>query len=282
MLLEIFVFIVIVAFICEFIDSSLGMGYGTILSPFLLIMGFPVLEIVPSILITQAVGGIIASASHHKHKNGDFSLKNKSNDGFFLRIKKIGLVRFVKEELSEDTHTVLAITVLGILATIFSTLVAISVSKQILSWYITILVLIMALFILLKFSLKYSSKRMIFVGLISAFNKGLSGGGFGPIVTGCQIVLGKKEKNSVACTTLSEPLICITAFVSYFFLNGFAAFSLVSALGIGAIFGGLIGPSFTKRVDKNQFRYIIGGILLILGFLSAMTLLGFLTLKISL
>jgi hypothetical protein len=281
-LIEIFILIVIIAFICEFIDSSLGMGYGTILSPTLLIMGFPVLEIVPSILITQAIGGIIASISHHKHKNANFSLKNKSSGGFFFKLKKLGLIKFVKEELSDDTHTVLAITLLGVLATLFSTFVAISISKQMLSWYITILVLVMALFILLKFSLKYSSKKMVFVGIISAFNKGLSGGGFGPIVTGCQIVLGKNEKSSVACTTLSEPLICITAFTSYFFLNGFSAFSLVTALGIGAIVGGLFGPSFTKRINKNQFRFIIGAILLVLGFLSAMTLLGILTLKISL
>ena len=282
MLIEIFILIIIVAFICEFIDSSLGMGYGTILSPFLLIMGFPVLAIVPSILITQAIGGIIASFSHHKHKNGDFALNKNSNDNILLRLKKKGFIKFLKEEISDDTRTVIAITLLGIFATIFSTFVAVSISKQLLSWYITILVLLMALFILLKFQLRYSNRKMVFVGLISAFNKGISGGGFGPIVTGSQIVLGKNEKNSVACTTLSEPLICITAFTAYFFLNGFSAFSLTLALGIGAIFGGLMGPSFTRKINKTQFRYIVGTILLALGILSVLTLLGILTLKISL
>jgi len=37
-------------FLCEFIDSSLGMGYGTILSPILLLMGFVALGIVIIVL----------------------------------------------------------------------------------------------------------------------------------------------------------------------------------------------------------------------------------------
>ncbi|MCM8800205.1 MAG: hypothetical protein NC900_05740 [Candidatus Omnitrophica bacterium] len=34
------IFIVLFAFLCEYLDSTLGMGYGTIMSPVLLILGF--------------------------------------------------------------------------------------------------------------------------------------------------------------------------------------------------------------------------------------------------
>ncbi|MCK4232918.1 hypothetical protein KAX75_00695, partial [candidate division WOR-3 bacterium] len=60
-----FIFIAALAFCCEYIDSSLGMGYGTILSPVLIIMGFDPLIVVPSILLSQAVGGFTASIFHH-------------------------------------------------------------------------------------------------------------------------------------------------------------------------------------------------------------------------
>jgi len=39
------------AFVCEFIDSSLGMGYGTSLTPILLLMGFHPLQVVPAVLL---------------------------------------------------------------------------------------------------------------------------------------------------------------------------------------------------------------------------------------
>ncbi len=40
----------VLAFVCEMIDLSLGMLYGTILSPVLTIVGFDPLVVVPSIL----------------------------------------------------------------------------------------------------------------------------------------------------------------------------------------------------------------------------------------
>ena len=58
--------------IMEFIDSSLGMMYGTVLSPLLILMGYDVKSVVPSILISQAMGGFVASYRHHKLKNANF------------------------------------------------------------------------------------------------------------------------------------------------------------------------------------------------------------------
>jgi uncharacterized membrane protein YfcA len=43
------------AFICEFMDSSLGMGYGTTLTPLLLLMGFEPLQVVPAVLMSECV-----------------------------------------------------------------------------------------------------------------------------------------------------------------------------------------------------------------------------------
>jgi uncharacterized membrane protein YfcA len=50
-------YLVISALIMEFIDSSLGMMYGTALSPRLIFMNYNAKDVVPCILISQAVGG---------------------------------------------------------------------------------------------------------------------------------------------------------------------------------------------------------------------------------
>ncbi|HHR85253.1 MAG TPA: sulfite exporter TauE/SafE family protein, partial [Candidatus Acetothermia bacterium] len=54
-----------VRFLGELLDSSLGMLYGTILSPVLIIAGYDPLVVVPSILITQALSGFVAAIGHH-------------------------------------------------------------------------------------------------------------------------------------------------------------------------------------------------------------------------
>ena len=46
-----FLVLFFLAFCCEFVDSSLGMGYGTILTPTLLIMGFEPLMVIPAVLL---------------------------------------------------------------------------------------------------------------------------------------------------------------------------------------------------------------------------------------
>ena len=45
--------IILIAFLCEYMDSTLGMGYGTTLTPVFLLMGFGPYEIVPAILVSE-------------------------------------------------------------------------------------------------------------------------------------------------------------------------------------------------------------------------------------
>ncbi|MEI6499595.1 MAG: hypothetical protein WCP21_01065, partial [Armatimonadota bacterium] len=60
------------AFICEYFDSSIGMGYGTTLTPLLMILGFHPLVIVPAVMFSQMVAGLSAGAAHHTLGNASF------------------------------------------------------------------------------------------------------------------------------------------------------------------------------------------------------------------
>ncbi|MBM3284749.1 MAG: sulfite exporter TauE/SafE family protein, partial [Candidatus Aminicenantes bacterium] len=64
--------VIALAYVCEYIDSSLGMGYGTTLTPLLMIAGFKPLQIVPSILLSEFITGLLAGFFHHRHKNVNF------------------------------------------------------------------------------------------------------------------------------------------------------------------------------------------------------------------
>ena len=61
--LGMFALIATIAFLCEYMDSSLGMGYGTILTPVLMILGFSPLDVVPCLLLSEALSGTFAGGS---------------------------------------------------------------------------------------------------------------------------------------------------------------------------------------------------------------------------
>lgn len=255
-----FVAILLLAFVCEWIDSSTGMGYGSILSPFLVIIGFPVLAVVPAVLVSQALGGLFASYYHNNFNNSDFSIKNG--------------------KISEDLKTVLWITSLGIIASITAALIGTQISKTLLGTYIGSIVLLMGILILCNFSFVYSKTKMLLVGIVSAFNKGLSGGGFGPLVTGGQIVLGNKGKNAIGITTFAEGPICIVGFLTYWIVNGIHDWKLVLSLSLGAILAAPIGAYTTMKL-KNNLKYVIGILLVILGSLSLLKTYGVINIPLS-
>jgi len=67
-----FIGVGLLAFTCMLIDSSLGMMYGTLLSPVLIIMGYDARVVVPSILLSQAVGGLMGTIRHNGYGHADF------------------------------------------------------------------------------------------------------------------------------------------------------------------------------------------------------------------
>ena len=267
MTLGFFFIIMAMAFICEFFDSSLGMGYGTILSPILVVLGFDPLFVVPALLISQAMGGFTASMFHQRLRNASFSKKSK------------------------DLRNFLIITIFGCLATIIGAVVAISIPQIVLTTYIGALVLAMGILIIIRLSFRFSYVNILIVGIVSAFNKSLSGGGYGPIVTSGQIIGGHTPKRSVGVTTLAEAPICIVGFLAYIIAKlikqGKGAFfarpvddivtsifspallrwDLIVALVIGAMLIAPLGPRLTKAIHREKWNYVLGPIMIVLGTL---------------
>ena len=52
-------------------------------------------------------------------------------------------------------------------------------------------------------------ERLPRLGLWASLNKGLSGGGYGPLVCGGQLLAGMNEKEAIGITSLAEGLVCV-------------------------------------------------------------------------
>lgn len=230
---ELIIFLILLAFIMETIDSSLGMMYGTLLSPLLIGFGFSSLLVVPAILISQAIGGISGTYSHHKFNNANFN------------------------GLTKDTKIMLAMVIPGSFVVIFGVFVAVNLPAFWVKMYIGLLVIIMSFLCLSPIRYTFAWWKHYAVGILAAFNKALSGGGFGPVTSTGGIIGGLESKVSIATTTFAEVGICLMSFVCYLFFMVNIDVIFVLSLCVGAIIGGLIGPYINSKSNHRLLRIFI-------------------------
>ena len=165
----------------------------------------------------------------------------------------------------------LKITLLLASCGIFGSVIAVFVSKSIspfyLKLYIGLLVLIIGIVMLTTLNRhgRFSWKKITFLGLIALFNKGISGGGYGPIVTGGQILSGVDGKNAVSITALAEGLTSIVAVSAYMLLYSGIDWALAPYLIIGTALSVPLSAHTVKLLKTKNLRVIIGTVTILVG-----------------
>lgn len=246
------VFVGIVAFISEYLDSGLGMGYGTALAPVLIVMGYEPLRVVPAILISQLCTDIAACISHHSMSNVDLRVSSKD----FKVASMLGLVSAV--------------------GVIISVIVAIKIPKWLLTLYIGILVLSMGILILvtIKKPMRFSWRKIAGISLLASFNKGLSGGGYGPLVMGGQLISGINAKNAIGITAFAEAITCLVGFVCYFVTGKAIDWKLTGTLVLCATGAVPFAALTVKKVFSDRLKRYIGILIVLLGLLTLFKIAG--------
>ena len=262
--------VILVAFLAEYIDSTLGMGYGTTLTPLLMLMGFEPLQVVPAVLLSELVTGLLAGFTHHSVGNVDFKPKTMNVKRIINSFREIGVVESFKQGVPSSLRIALLIAACSIVGTVAAVFLAINLPKFYLSLYIGILILTIGIVILATINKNYgfSWKKVTILGLIASFNKGMSGGGYGPVVVGGQMLSGVNEKNAVAITSLAEGLTCVVGVVVFVLTKGATNWILAPYLVIGAVLSVPLAAFTVKVMKVRFFKVIIGLTTLILGFVT--------------
>ncbi len=242
----------VAAMLCEYMDSSLGMGYGTTLTPLLLIAGFAPLTIVPAVLLSELLTGLAAGLFHQRDGNIDLP-----NDARARRT--LGLLA--------------ALSGIGALAAV---LLAVRLSGAWFGYLIVAIVLTMGVVTLIsaRRPIRYRPAGILAIGLIAAFNKGLSGGGYGPLVTSGQVVSGVPARQAIAITSLAEALTCLVGLGGYLVLKGVPDMGLALPLSAGALLSVPWATVTVRRLPESGIRAAVGILTLILGLVSLAKLLG--------
>jgi uncharacterized membrane protein YfcA len=225
----------------------MGMGFGTTITPLLLIWGYSPLQVVPAVLLSELISGLSSAFFHHRLKNADF---------------KIG---------TDDSKTVFVLAGCSIFATIAAVFVAMNLPNFYVKLYIGVLVFSMGLLILINLNrtFKFSWLKISSLGLLAAFNKGISGGGYGPLVTSGQILSGVKSKNAIGITSFSEGLTCFVGVIAYLiYTNHTIEWDIAPSLILGAILSVPFAAYTVKRFKNTHLKLIVGIATLILGLVT--------------
>ena len=260
----------LLAFAAEYVDSSLGMGYGTTLTPLLLIMGFEPLQIVPAVLLSELFTGLLAGFTHHTMGNVDFVPRTIRITSVFKRLKEYGMGEGLKRgfaKLPIHMKITLVIALCSVVGTVSSVFLAVNLPKFYVKLYIGVLVLVVGIVILatMKINLRFSWARIVALGVLASFNKGISGGGYGPVVTGGQLLAGVQGKNAIGITSLAEGLTCIVGVLMYLAAGRMLDWRLAPYLCVGAILSVPLSGITVKAIDGTRLRIIIGIVTSVLG-----------------
>lgn len=244
--------IIILGFIGSFVDNAFGMGYS-LLTPIFILIGFDPLIVVPLLLLSQTVAGLSGSIFHRLFRNIEFTSPDQ-----------------------REARIYLLFTTIGVIGAVISATLAVTLPDWFMLTYIGLMMLIVGIVVRFKVSFSGGWWKLYLASGLGGFNKAISGGGYGPIVTSVQIMTGSEVKSSVGITQFSEATISSIAFLMYVVLSDIYQVTLVmQAALIMVVTGALaapVGALFVRKLDDRRARRVVGTCSVLLGLVTLLRL----------
>jgi len=238
--------LILVCFVCELMDSSLGMGYGTTLTPLLLLAGYDPHELVPTILVSEFLSGFASFFFHAEAGN--------------VRI----------DRNSVHLRSALILSLCSLLGVVVGAQMAFRASTLTLNRIIGVVILGAGLTLLAASTREFAYRtwKIGLLGLVASFNKAVSGGGYGPLMTSGQVLSGIEGKAAVGITSLAEGFTCLAGAITFLALGQ----RLSPGLLIPVVTGALMSVPFSARIVRGlrerTIKRTIGVLTVLLGLLA--------------
>jgi len=232
------------AFLTGYIDTCVGGGHGTILTPILILLGFPPSMVVPAILLSEIGIGILSVILNHRAGN----------------------IRLARGEHHRQVLLVLAAA--SLVGSVIAVTAAVKLPAHWVNLYIGLVIIAVGLLLMKKPAFgEVSMKRIMMLGTIAAFNKSISGGGYGPLLTSGQVLSGVCEKGAVSITPPARGLTGLIAVVLYFMAKNTLEISLAVPLILGSLLAMPVAVMTVAAIDAAMLRRGITLATLVLGLL---------------
>ena len=224
---------VIVGFVAQMIDGTLGMAYGVSCSTMLLNFGVPPKVASAAVHTAEVFTTGVSGLSHIRMRNIDRAL--------FFRLVFPGV----------------AGAMLG--AYFISELLDGNFIKP----YVAAYLLVLGLIILYKGIRNKPKehtgvKRAEILAAVGGFMDAVGGGGWGPIVTSNIINQGKSPKEAIGTVNTTEFFVAFFSTGVFLFFVGVESWPIVLGLIIGGVIAAPLGAIFASRVNKRVLMIMVG------------------------
>jgi uncharacterized membrane protein YfcA len=234
-----FLAMVLVGYLAQFVDGTLGMGYGVFSA---------------SLLVSVGLYPVVASASVHTAE-------------IFTSLLS-GISHFKLGNVKRDL--VLSLAVPGVIGGVAGAYFLASVPGKTIKPFVAVILLIMGLLILYRFLVwknpitraknGHSRWKLTLLGLAAGFMDAVGGGGWGPIATPSLILDGNGEPHQVVgSVNLVEFFVTLAETLTFLITVGPEAFrwDIVVAL----LIGGVVAAPTAALVCKKLPTKVLGGLI---------------------
>ncbi len=234
---------IVVGFLAQLIDGTLGMAYGLSATTFLLAAG---------------VSPAVASASVHAAE--------------VITTGVSGLSHWNSGNVSG--YLVKRLVIPGMVGAAIGAYILASVPGDRIKPIVAAYLCVMGLVIVWKgvrraMQLKEVRSHLIPLGLFGGFLDAIGGGGWGPIVVSNLVARGNHPRYSIGSVNFAEFFVASAASAAFFVTIGLSFWTAIAGLAIGGAIAAPIAARLTKRVPTRVLMIIVG--ILIIG-LSVRTL----------
>lgn len=233
-----------VGILAQFIDGSIGMGYGVSSS---------------RLLISFGIYPAIASASVHTAE----IFTTLASGGFHLKFGNV------------QRHMAVSLIIPGILGAILGAYLCVKISTGPIKIIVNSILLLMGIIILYQFTfknfikleLRRPSLRMLLpLGFFAAFIDTLGGGGWGPIATTTLVVNNTEPRKAIGSVNFAEFFITVAGVITFLTFLGWEKFEwkIVLALMLGGLISAPLGALFCKKLSPKLLGILVGiGVILL-------------------
>lgn len=230
----------LVGFVAQMIDGSLGMAYGVSSNTFLLSLGIPPAASSASVHMAEVVTTGISGFSHWKLGNVDWKLVRR-------------------------------LLIPGIIGGVIGAYLLTSIDGNIIKPYIAAYLLIMGGVVIYKaFTMvpkkkmdEYHGPRVSWLGLAGGFCDATGGGGWGPVVTSTLVARGKHLRMTIGSVNFSEFFVTLAESVTFVLVLSFTQYwQIILGLLIGGAIAAPLAAISTRKLPIKTLMIFVGIIII--------------------
>jgi uncharacterized membrane protein YfcA len=184
---------------------------------------------------------------------------------------RVGNVDFLRDRSTWMTGLIMGGG--GVAVAVGAALLAVKLDKSsqnMLNIAIAAMVVLIGLFMLLgsRLRIKFRWRNVGVLAAIAAFNKAFTGGGYGPLVCGGQVLSGLNVRVAVATTCMAESLVCISTTITFLAKGIFAPAAVYVPLIVGCLLGPPTSAVVLRRMSTGFIQRIVAITIVVLGTLA--------------